>query len=125
MKLKEIHCPMASTNFNTTDDLIDKLQILGGKTILKFIQQQSNFYNGKNYCRRSGHFQYDPEAFSIGAKAIAFILHEGFLLMKFFQTKPAVKCKNITYYDFHYTVSTNIINSAGSGDNKSLKHQSY
>ena len=35
---------MVNTKYNSTEDMIDKLQQIGGKTKLKFYKNLSNFY---------------------------------------------------------------------------------
>ena len=42
--------------------------------------------------------------FSRNAQGIGKNYHEVLLLMKFLQTKPQIKIKNINYYDLYYTV---------------------
>ena len=92
---------MVNTNSNSTEDIIDKLQSLKGKTKLKFYKNMSNYYiEMKN--RNFQTTQEDP--FSKNARGISKIYHEVLLLMKFLQTKPQVKNMNINYYDLYYTV---------------------
>ena len=73
-----------------------KLQILKGKTQLKFYKNLSNYYVEMNI--RIFKFEEDP--FSKNAQSFCEIFHEVFLLMKFLQTKPQVKTKNTNFYDF-------------------------
>ena len=47
----------------------------------------------------------DP--FARNAQSISKISHEVLLIMKFLQTKPQVKNKNINYYDLYNTVIKN------------------
>ena len=91
---------MVITNYNSTEDMINKLQSLKGKIKLKFYKNISNYYiemKNKNY-----QGQQDP--FSRNAQGISKIYHEVLLLMKFLQTKPQIKNMNINYFDLYYTV---------------------
>ena len=90
---------MVNTKYNSTEDMINKLQSLKGKTKLKFYKNISDYYiemKNKNYQTQ------DP--FSKNAQGISKIYHEVLLLMKFLQTKSQVKNMNINYYDLYYTV---------------------
>ena len=92
---------MVNTNYDSTEDMINKLQSLKGKTKLKLYKKISNYYiemKNKNF---QTHHE-DP--FSKNAQSISKIYHEVFLLMKFLQTKPKVKNMNINYYDLYNTV---------------------
>ena len=92
---------MVNTNYNSIEDMIDKLQSLKGKTKLKFYKNISDYYiEMKNKNFQTNH--QDP--FSINAHGIHKIYHEVLLLMKFLQTKPQIKNMNINYYDLYYTV---------------------
>ena len=78
---------MVDTNYNTTEDMIDKLQEFRGKTKINFFKNISNYYTetkNKNFQSQQG-----PSAKI--AQGIGKIYHEVFLLMKFLQTKPEVK----------------------------------
>ena len=100
-KILEIYINMANTNYNSVEDMIDKLQSLKGKTKLKFYKNISNYYTemkNKNYQTQ------DQDPFSKNAQGIHKIYHEVLLLMKFLQTKPQIKNMNINYYDLYYTV---------------------
>ena len=99
-KIREIYINMVNTNYNSTEDMINKLQSLKGKTKLKVYKNISNYYiemKNKNY-----QGQQDP--FSRNAQGISKIYHEVLLLMKFLQTKPQIKNMNINYFDLYYTV---------------------
>ena len=92
---------MVNINYNSTEDMINKLQNLKGKTKLKFYKNINNFYiemKNKNFQTNNQ----DP--FSKNAQGISKINHEVLLLMKFLMTKPQVKNMNINYYDLYYTV---------------------
>ena len=91
---------MVNTTFNSTQEMISKLQSLKGKTKLNFFKNI-----GKNYDQmKHKNFQTQEDPFSKGAQGISKIHHEMLLLMKFLQTKPQVKNMNIIYYDLYYTV---------------------
>ena len=49
-------------------------------------------------------FQTQQDSFSENSEGIKKINLEVILLLKFLQTKPQVKNKNINYYDLYYTV---------------------
>ena len=49
----------------------------------------------------------DEDHFARNAQGITKNYHEVLLLMKFLQTKPHVKNRNINYYDLYYTVIKN------------------
>ena len=44
-KISEIWMNLVNTEYNSTEDMINKLQELKGKTKLKFYKNISNFYN--------------------------------------------------------------------------------
>ena len=100
-KILEIYINMVNTNYNTTEDMINKLQSLKGKTKLKIYKNISNYYiemKNKNFQTNNQ----DP--FSRNVEGIHKIYHEVLLLMNFLQTKPQIKNMNINYYDLYYTV---------------------
>ena len=97
-KIREIYISMANTN--TTEDMIDKLQSLKGKTKLKFYKNLSNYYTEM----KNKNFQTQQDPFARNAQGVSKVYHEVLLLMKFLQTKPEVKNMNINYYDLYYTV---------------------
>ena len=100
-KIREIYISMVNTNYNSTEEIIKKLQQLKGKTKLKFYKHISNYYvemKNKNFQTQ------DQDPFSKNAYGISKIYHEVLLLMKFLQTKPKVKNMNIIYFDLYYTV---------------------
>ena len=85
---------MVNTNYDTTEDINNKLQSLKGKTKLKFYKNIKNYYiemKNKNYQTQ------DQDPFSKNAQGIHKIYHEVLLLMKFLQTKPQIKNLNINY----------------------------
>ena len=100
-KIIEIYINMVNTNYNTTEDMINKLQSLKGKTKLKFYKNISNFYNEM----KNKNFQTNNQnPFAKNAQGISKIYHEVLLLMKILQTKSQVRNMNINYFDLYYTV---------------------
>ena len=91
---------MVNTNYSSTEDMIDKLQQLKGKTKLKFYKNMSNYYTEM----KNKNFQTQQDPVAKNAQGISKIYHEALLLMKILQTKPQVKNMNINYYDLYYTV---------------------
>ena len=72
---------MDNIPYNSTEDMIDKLQQLKGKTKLKFFKNISNYYDNMN-------IKFDEDPFAKNAPGISKIYHEVLKLMKFLQTKP-------------------------------------
>ena len=103
-KIREMHYSMVNTTYNSSEDMISKLQLLKGRTKLKFYQNISNYYNEMIIRRRSGIFQSEEDSFSKGVQGISKIYHEVMLSMKFLQTKHQVTNMNNNYYDLYYTV---------------------
>ena len=98
--MREIWLNLINTNYNSTEEMSNKLQKLKGKTILKFYKNIRNFYNGM----KNKNFQTQQDPFAKNAQGISKFYHEVFLLMKLLQTKPQIKNMNINYYDLYYTV---------------------
>ena len=71
-KIKEIWMNMVNTNYNTTEDMINKLQSSKGKTELKFYKKISNFYTEM----KNKNFQTQQDPFSKNAQGISKIYHE-------------------------------------------------
>ena len=92
---------MVNTSYNTTEDMINKLQLLNGKTKLKFSKNINDYYIEM----KNGNFQTQQESFAKNAQGISEIYHEVLLLMKCLQTKPQIKNMNINYHDLCYTVN--------------------
>ena len=99
-KIREIYINMVNNTYNSTEDMINKLQSLKGKTKLKFYKNISNYYIEM----KNKNFQSQQNPFSKNAQGISKIYHEVLLLMKFLMTKPQVKNMNINYFDLYYTV---------------------
>ena len=112
-KIREIWMNMVNTKYNSTEDMIDKLQQLKGKTKLKFYRNISNYYDNMNINKNISNyydninFRFDEDPSAKNAQGISKVYHEVLLLMKFLQTKPQVKTMNINYYDMFYTVIKN------------------
>ena len=98
---------MVNTTYNLTQDMINKSQLLKGKTKLKLYRNLSNFYDEMNIRRQNGTFQFEEDHFSKNVQGIGKIYHEVLLLMKFSQTKLSVESMNINFYDLYYTVIKN------------------
>ena len=86
---------MVNTTYISTEDIIDKLQQLKGKTKSKFYKYTSNYYDEMKH----KNFQTQEDLFSKNSQGISKIYHEVLLLKKFLQTKPHFKNMNINYYD--------------------------
>ena len=93
---------MDITTYDTTEDMINKIQELKGETKLKFCENLRNYNDGMNI----RNFKFEKEIFSKNVQGTK-IHHEVILLMKFLQTKPHVKNMNINYYDLFYTIVKN------------------
>ena len=90
---------MVNTIYNSTEDMIKKLQQLKRKTNLKIYKNISNYYNEN----RNKKFQTQQDPLSKNVGGISKIYHEGLLLRKFLQTEPQIKNMNIDYHDLYYT----------------------
>ena len=100
-KIREIYINMANTIYNTSEDMIDKLQSLKGKTKLKFYKNISDYYKEmKNINFQTN----DQDPFSRNAQGIHKIYHEVLLLINFLQRKSQFKNMNINYHDLYHTV---------------------
>ena len=82
---------MINTDSNSTEDMINKLQELKGKTKLKFYKNINNYYIDM----KNKNFQTKQDLFSRNAQGISKTYHEVLQLMKFLQTKSQVKKMNI------------------------------
>ena len=72
-KIREIYINLVNTTYNSTGDMINKLQQLKGKTKLKFSKNKNNYYTQmKNKSFQT--YQQDP--FAKNAQAISKIYHE-------------------------------------------------
>ena len=70
----------------TTEDFLNKIQNLKGKTKLKFCQNISNFYGEMNYRRQCGCFEFEEDPFAENFQGITEIYHEVILLKNFLHT---------------------------------------
>ena len=75
--------------------MINKLQLLKGKTKFKFYKDISNYYIEM----KNKNFQTQQDPFCKNAEGISKVYHEVLLVMKFLQTKPQVKNMNMKYFD--------------------------
>ena len=98
-KIREIYINIVITTYNSTEDMINKLQSLKCKTKLKFYKNISDYYIEM----KNKNFQTQEDPFAKNAQGISKIYHEVLLLMKFLQTKSQVKNMNINYYDLYIT----------------------
>ena len=92
---------MVNASYDSTEDIINKLQELKGKTKIKFYKNISRYYvemKNRNFQTQ------DQDPFSKNAQGVSKIYHEVLLTMKFLQTKSQVKNMNINYHDLYYTV---------------------
>ena len=94
-KTREIYINMVNTNYNITEDMIDKLRSLKGETKLGFYNDITNYY----FEMKNKNFQSQEGTFSKNSVGISKIYKEVLLLMNFLQTKPQIKNMNIIYYD--------------------------
>ena len=69
-KIREIYYSMANTTYNSTQEMIDKLQSLKGKTKLKSFKIISNYYDEMNFRRQSGNLEFEEDPFSKGVRGI-------------------------------------------------------
>ena len=99
-RIRENWMNMVNTTYKSTENMINKLQEMKGKTKLKFYKNLNNYFDIMN-------IRMDNDPFAKNAQSISTIYHELLLLMKFLQTKPQVKNMNITFYDLYYTVIKN------------------
>ena len=70
---------MISTTYISTEDMIDNLQHLKGKTKLKFYKNISNYYNEM----KNSKFQTQEDPFCKNARGISKNYHEVLFLTKF------------------------------------------
>ena len=94
-KIREIYIYLVNTTYNSTEEMIIKLQQLKGKSKLKFYKNLHNYYTEM----KNKNFQTQEDPFAKNAQGISKIYHEVLLLLTFLQTKPQVKNMNINYYD--------------------------
>ena len=81
---------LVNPTYSSTEDMINKLQRLKGKTKSKFYK--SNYFDNMK-------IRMDEDPFSKNAQRISKNYTETILLVNFLQTKPQVKNMNNKYYD--------------------------
>ena len=81
-----------NTTCKSTEDMINTLQQLKGKTKLRFYRNISNYYVNMN-------IRIDEDPFARNAQSFSKNYKEVLLLMKFPQTKPEVKNVNANFCD--------------------------
>ena len=86
-KIREIWMNMVKTNYNSREDMTNKLQSLTGKTNSKFYKNICFYYVNMN-------LKFDEGPFAKNAQGNNKIYHEVLLLRKFLQTKPQAKNMN-------------------------------
>ena len=94
---------MINTTYNTTDDMINKLKQLKGKTKLKFFKSIGNYYDEMSI----RNYEFEEYPFSKYAQGIYNFYHEVSVFIKILQTKPQFKNTNIIYYDLYYNAIKN------------------
>ena len=99
-KIGEIWMNMVNTNYNSTKDMINKLQQFKGKTKMIFLKNIGSFYHET----KKKTFQTQQDPFAKNAQGTNKIYRAVFSLLKFLQTKPQIKNMNIKNYDFYYSV---------------------
>ena len=67
---------MVIIKYNTTEDMINKMQALKVRTKLKFHQSTSTYYDEMNYRRQNITFQFEEDPFAKNAQGIGRIIHE-------------------------------------------------
>ena len=76
---------MVSTKFKSTEDMINKLQQVKGKTKLNFYQ--NNNYDQMHYMRQCNTFLFEEHPSAVNVQGIGNIFHEEPFLVKFLQTR--------------------------------------
>ena len=107
---------MVNTKDYTTQDMIDKLQQVKGRTKLKIYRKISNLHDEMDYRRNGDAFQFEEDILSKNVKKIRENYHGVLLLMKISQTKPQVRSVNIKCYDLFSTVIKNRVDQEIAND---------
>ena len=81
---------MVNTTYKSTEDMINKLEQIKGKTESKFYKDTNNYYTEM----KNKNFQTQQDPFSKNAQGISKIYHELLLLMKLLKTKQQIKNMN-------------------------------
>ena len=92
---------MVNITYISTEDMINKLEQLKGKTKIKFYKKISNYYTEM---KRKNFQTYQQDPFAKNTQGISKFYHEVLLLMIFLQTKSSIKNMKINYYNLYYTV---------------------
>ena len=79
-KIREIWMNLVNTTYNSTEDMINKLQELKGKTKLTFYKDISNYYDEMKH----KNFQTQEDRFSKNAQGLIKIYHAVFFIIEFF-----------------------------------------
>ena len=104
---------MANTKYNSTENMINKLQTLKGKTKMNFYKSLSNYYNEM----KNKNFLSERDPFAKNAQSISKNYHEVLILIKYLQTKPQNKSMNTNYHELYYTTNKD------RDENKDIDHQ--
>ena len=91
IKITEIWMNMVITTYNSTEDIISKLQSVKGRTKLNFYENIIDYYDETNIRRQNKTFQFEEDPISKNAQSISKIYYEVLLLGKLLQTKSPTK----------------------------------
>ena len=91
---------MVNNTYNSTEDMIDRLQQLKGETKLEFYKNICHYYDIMN-------IRFDEDPFAKNAQSFSKFHHEVLFLLKFLQLKSQVKNMKIKCYNLYYTVIKN------------------
>ena len=75
-KIRELYYSMEKNKHETTQDLIDNLHSLKGKTKSNFYQIDSKYYDEMNYRRQNWYFRFKEVVLSENAEIFSKIFHE-------------------------------------------------
>ena len=95
---------MVNTTYKSSENVINKLHLLKGKTKSKLYKNISSQYDEMKIRRRSASFQFEEDPFSKNVKGIGKSYHVVLLIMNFLQTKPKVENMKIIHYNLYCTV---------------------
>ena len=84
--------------------MIHKLQLLKGKTKIKFYQLIGRFYDEMLDRNRSNTFQFEENPFTENVGGFSKNYHEVLLFLSFLQFEPQVRNMSGNYFDLYYTV---------------------
>ena len=83
-KIREISMNMVNTTYNSTDDMINKLQELKGKTNLELYKKLGLYYEEMNITN----FKFQEDPLNKNAQSFIKISHEVIIILIFLHTKP-------------------------------------